>query len=249
MATNNDLLSDIAETDRNTKTNNQLLQMIADGGGSGGGQVNSIVAGDNITVDDSDPVNPIVSATGGGGGGLSSPLAEDTDFNMDNHLMKFATTNGAGSFEAEVAAGGGINNLKVYSSAIALRTGGENGGEGTEYKGSVIIQPQSISLNVPGGFLGIDGDGQSLITIAFENISFQSFPSSRDDTNIAPPENFLYTDSSGNLLSAPLVSSGTTGERPEEGVTGQQYFDTTLGLPIWLSATPGSWVDATGTSV
>lgn len=34
--------------------------------GSGGGQVNSIVAGTNITVDSTDPANPIVSATGGG---------------------------------------------------------------------------------------------------------------------------------------------------------------------------------------
>lgn len=34
----------------------------------GGGQVNSVVAGDNVTVDDTDPANPIVSATGGGSG-------------------------------------------------------------------------------------------------------------------------------------------------------------------------------------
>lgn len=33
-----------------------------------GGGVESIVAGTNITVDDTDPQNPIVSATGGGGG-------------------------------------------------------------------------------------------------------------------------------------------------------------------------------------
>lgn len=38
------------------------------GGGGGTGIVESIVAGDNITVDDTDPANPIVSATGGGGG-------------------------------------------------------------------------------------------------------------------------------------------------------------------------------------
>lgn len=38
------------------------------GGGSGSG-VQSIVAGTNVTVDSSDPQNPVVSATGGGGGG------------------------------------------------------------------------------------------------------------------------------------------------------------------------------------
>ena len=36
-------------------------------GGVGGGQVNSIVAGDGIDVDDTDPANPIVSATASGG--------------------------------------------------------------------------------------------------------------------------------------------------------------------------------------
>lgn len=37
--------------------------------GTAGSSVQSIVAGTNVTVDDSDPQNPIVSATGGGGGG------------------------------------------------------------------------------------------------------------------------------------------------------------------------------------
>lgn len=37
-------------------------------GGAGDG-VQSIVAGTNVTVDDSDPQNPVISATGGGGGG------------------------------------------------------------------------------------------------------------------------------------------------------------------------------------
>lgn len=38
-------------------------------GGGGGGIVESIVAGTNVSVDSTDPANPIVSATGGGGGG------------------------------------------------------------------------------------------------------------------------------------------------------------------------------------
>lgn len=36
---------------------------------SGGGGIQSIVAGTNITVDNTDPANPVVSASGGGGGG------------------------------------------------------------------------------------------------------------------------------------------------------------------------------------
>jgi len=41
----------------------------------GGGIVNSIVAGTNITVDNTDPANPIISSTGGGG----SPGGADTN--------------------------------------------------------------------------------------------------------------------------------------------------------------------------
>lgn len=39
----------------------------APGGGGGGGTVNSVVAGTGIAVDNTDPANPVVSATGGGG--------------------------------------------------------------------------------------------------------------------------------------------------------------------------------------
>lgn len=37
------------------------------GGGGGGGGVRSVVAGTNVTVDNTDPYNPIVSSSGSGG--------------------------------------------------------------------------------------------------------------------------------------------------------------------------------------
>lgn len=42
--------------------------------------------------------------------------------------------------------------------------------------------------------------------------------------------------------------SGTTANRPVTGLwIGRQYFDTTLGLPVWVqSAAPVVWCDATG---
>ena len=57
-------------------TNNYVLTTDASGvgtwqaasGGGSGGQVDSVVAGTNITIDNTDPVNPIISASGGGGG-------------------------------------------------------------------------------------------------------------------------------------------------------------------------------------
>lgn len=47
--------------------------------------------------------------------------------------------------------------------------------------------------------------------------------------------------------SKPYKGHGTTAERPINGLeTGDWYFDTTLGKPIWYEG-PG-WVDATGTA-
>ena len=45
----------------------------------GGGGIESIVAGTNITIDDTDPQNPIISATGGG-----SPAGSDTQIQYNN---------------------------------------------------------------------------------------------------------------------------------------------------------------------
>ncbi len=41
-----------------------------------------------------------------------------------------------------------------------------------------------------------------------------------------------------------ITANGTTANRPTQGITGQQYFDTDLGYPIWFNGT--SWVNATG---
>jgi len=49
-----------------------------------------------------------------------------------------------------------------------------------------------------------------------------------------------------NTLSIP--SAGDTASRPSTNLlVGQQYFDTTLGIPIWWNGT--DWIDATGTVV
>lgn len=50
-----------------------------------------------------------------------------------------------------------------------------------------------------------------------------------------------------------LTSSGATTARPTQNLyIGQMYFDTTLGLPVWLksySAGAAVWVNASGTPV
>ena len=51
--------------------------------------IESIVAGDNITIDNTDPLNPVISSSGGGGGGEPQgyPLNLTTDWWYDGQLL------------------------------------------------------------------------------------------------------------------------------------------------------------------
>jgi hypothetical protein len=53
------------------------MQDIIDTVGDGG--VQSVVAGTNVTVDNTDPANPVVSASGGGGGGIHAQVKLTTE--------------------------------------------------------------------------------------------------------------------------------------------------------------------------
>jgi hypothetical protein len=76
----------------------------------GGGIVNSIVAGTNITVDNTDPANPIVSSTGGGGGHTiqdeGTPLTQRTNLNFVGSAVA-VTDGGAGPDSTIVTITGG----------------------------------------------------------------------------------------------------------------------------------------------
>lgn len=72
----------------------------------------------------------------------------------------------------------------------------------------------------------------------------------QDQLNNAFRLYFAQIDNISQALTIP--DSGTTANRPiNTGViklrTGQFYFDTTLGIPIWWNGT--NWVNASGTSV
>lgn len=55
-----------------------------------------------------------------------------------------------------------------------------------------------------------------------------------------------YTTEEKNTI-ATVNQAGTTASRPSGAATGQQYFDTDLGIPIWYNGT--SWVNSNGTIV
>jgi hypothetical protein len=51
-----------------------------------------------------------------------------------------------------------------------------------------------------------------------------------------------------NAVARRLLGTGPTAQRPARPVTGQMYYDTTLGKPIWRHGS-GVWKDASGTPV
>ena len=57
----------------------------------------------------------------------------------------------------------------------------------------------------------------------------------------------LFIDHNQNVSNQVVWENGVTGSRPGSPVTGQRYFDTTLGLPIWYDGT--NWIDAAGATV
>lgn len=82
---------------------------------------------------------------------------------------------------------------------------------------------------------------------------------------LAPiPQSAIISDGKGNLTApfqawfqsiqkwlAPVGQSGTTAQRPTKNLyIGQSYFDTTLGLSVWVKTLqPTVWVNGAGTPV
>ena len=75
-------------------TDGQVLTTVSgrpDWAEAAGGGVESVVAGANIAVDNTDPANPIISATGGGGGGGGRDLLATQVLAADAASVAFST--------------------------------------------------------------------------------------------------------------------------------------------------------------
>jgi hypothetical protein len=68
----------------------------------------------------------------------------------------------------------------------------------------------------------------------------------KDDEPSRAEWNRKARDATNGLIRR-LAGCGTTAERPVNAVTGQMYYDTTLGKPVWRHAS-GAWKDAAGTA-
>lgn len=107
---------------------------ITTSGSGGGGQVNSVVAGTGITVDSTDPANPIVSATGGGTGTVTTVSVATA--NGFAGTVANATTTPAITLTTSVT---GV--LKGNGTAISAATAG------TDYQAPVTLTTTGTSGN------------------------------------------------------------------------------------------------------
>jgi len=95
------------------------------------GVVQSIVPGTNVTIDDTDPANPIINASGGSGGGLTGsgtpgtlPIWTDSTELGDSYLQKgstidsLQTSNATAGGSGSIAFGQGAQATSVSSVAI-----------------------------------------------------------------------------------------------------------------------------------
>ena len=95
-----------------------------------------------------------------------------------------------------------------------------------------------------------NASGQGVwISRAYGHVNSPTMTDNAEDYSI--PLNEIQTD--GSYISdrgTPLVmedSFGTTAERPDPVMDGFNYFDSTLGIPIWYDGT--NWVNSVGTTV
>lgn len=86
----------------------------------GSGGIESIVAGSGIAVDDSDPVNPIVSATGGGGGGGIDSIVAGDGISVDDSDPANPVISATGSEGTEVNVQTGTEYTLVLTDAFKM---------------------------------------------------------------------------------------------------------------------------------
>ena len=90
--------------------------------------------------------------------------------------------------------------------------------------------------------------------MALYNVKAPSLPMPTPDYDKGQQDQFQYALrlyfnrlDEFNLASS-IPSAGITADRPTRGLQiGQQYYDTTLGIPIWYNGTV--WKNASGTTV
>lgn len=163
-----------------------------------GGTVDSIVAGTNVTVDATDPANPIVSATGGGGGGGVQVDVYDTA----QTATAWAKPVGAVTVEIFTMGAGSGGGSGRKGAAASARGGGGGGGRGGFARTALPASALPSTLYV---WVGAGGNGGAARTTNSTN------GSAGGDGGVS----FVTSSSSGSLgtarSSALIYCSGGNG--------------------------------------
>lgn len=145
-------------------------------------KVESVVAGTNVTVDNTDPLNPIVSATGGGGGTLQE--VTDLGATTDNAITVQGVTISGNTTSSLINIGqnAGDSNLGTNVINIGITTGLNNTGD--------------FATNIGTG-AGTDNTGSSVTNIGYSSGGSNS---ANNVTNIGQDSGFNNTGNSATNI-------------------------------------------------
>lgn len=192
----------------------------------------------------------IKGAISSGGNGVWVKAGSDLDFDMQesavtgndlkvddathvsNSINYYSPTANTLTFDIDTASAPRVNGRWYRGADVPLKVQKVVVAEGAESPGAAFLagqgSPEGVVTSGPGGlYLNRTGSAQ------------------RNSDSV-----YVKPQGSSNTLWVPLqeIRSGTTAQRSTDPTPYQQYFDTTLGIPVWYDSAAGHWVDATGSS-
>ena len=120
------------------------------------------------------------------------------------------------------------------------------GGKGMiAFDGAGLVSPRSSSLPV-------ESSGNVLVNMMFRTDYTQAIGSTMSTVGYSTGVTSVTVTQTGGAEYAyvrlnSVEESGVTASRPTSPIAGQQFFDTTLGTPIWYNGS--AWVNSSGTVV
>lgn len=208
-----DILGDITDqTDLQTALNSLWTAIGAIPTG-----ISSIVAGTNITIDNTDPLNPVISSSGGGLTSLGNGQA--TMWNASNDAVDWG-----GAWDTDIYLNSS-NDAGIYWNTTDGLGKSADFSFTTSTFSKAFLSQSSWDYEFQDwnrSEMGVDDSNRNeymrqyaydYVTAKWEEGTFKNFvdriqanryPEDRNDTETRAPVNWLYTDRDGNFMSAPL---------------------------------------------
>ena len=239
--------------------------------GSGGSGVQSVVAGTNITVDATDPLNPIVSASGGGSGDniytVDGTILDDRTVDMDDKSLIFQSASNYLAFNQDPFEEGNQVAYLKYGDSVDLNDQqqsylvlGDNGATNPNVRigvggvdGDSITAMIDISKNIGAGTTSLNIEAGDISIRPSVNLVISNRPLDNDATilyakNASGNTVELEKSSISGYRGTATLSSGTVTVSTASIHTGYKIYvsvDTPSGTLGFLSAPTGSIVDGT----